>query len=406
MIQTSPAPDLPFSFAALDDRLEQAGVDILISSSRHNLAYLLGGHRHHFFEAAEAIGVSRYLPLLVYPKGRPDEAAYIAFRNEKDSLQNRALEGRALWPATVRPAASGVADAVALAIDHIRAIGGPGGRIGVETHFLPWLAGQALRDAFPAHGLVDANRPLERLRAVKSDAELDRLREASERVVAAMQAVMRSTRPGTSKRAIERALRREEEARGLLFDYALITLGTSLNRAPSDQVCRDGDIMSLDSGGNLDGYIGDLCRMAVFGEADAELEDLLGEVRTVQDAARKPLAPGVRGGDVFSFAQAALAALPSAASTTFVAHGMGLVSHEAPRLTAQGPISYPADDADLPLEAGMILSIETTLQHPRRGFIKIEDTVAITPDGHVGFGDEGRGWTRAGLEAPPRQAGP
>jgi Xaa-Pro aminopeptidase len=79
----------------------------------------------------------------------------------------------------------------------------------------------------------------------------------------------------------------------------------------------------------------------------------------------------------------------------FVAHGMGLVSHEAPRLTAQGPIPYPADDADSPLEPGMVLSIETTLLHPRRGFIKLEDTVAVTEAGHVGYGDAGRAWTRA-----------
>ena len=30
----------------------------------------------------------------------------------------------------------------------------------------------------------------------------------------------------------------------------------------------------------------------------------------------------------------------------------------------------------------MVLSVETTLQHPRRGFIKLEDTVAVTEIGH------------------------
>ena len=42
------------------------------------------------------------------------------------------------------------------------------------------------------------------------------------------------------------------------------------NRAPSDQVIAEGDIMSLDSGGNYRGYIGDLCRMGILGEPDAE----------------------------------------------------------------------------------------------------------------------------------------
>ena len=84
-------------------------------------------------------------------------------------------------------------------------------------------------------------------------------------------------------------------------------------------------------------------------------------------------------------------------SLEFVAHGMGLISHEAPRLTASGPIPYAAYDADLPLQEGMVLSIETTLCHPRRGFIKLEDTVAVTQAGWEGFGDRGRGWNRGGV---------
>jgi Xaa-Pro aminopeptidase len=42
----------------------------------------------------------------------------------------------------------------------------------------------------------------------------------------------------------------------------------------------------------------------------------------------------------------------------------------------------------------MVISIETTLLHPRRGFIKLEDTVAVTDDGWDAFGDYGRGWNR------------
>jgi Xaa-Pro aminopeptidase len=75
---------------------------------------------------------------------------------------------------------------------------------------------------------------------------------------------------------------------------------------------------------------------------------------------------------------------------------MGLISHEAPRLTSSGPVPYPADDAERPLEAGMVLSIETTLGHPRRGFIKLEDTVAVTDAGYEAYGDRGRGWNRGG----------
>jgi Xaa-Pro aminopeptidase len=43
----------------------------------------------------------------------------------------------------------------------------------------------------------------------------------------------------------------------------------------------------------------------------------------------------------------------------------------------------------------MVISIETTLSHPSRGFIKLEHTVAITAGGYEAFGDAGRSWNGA-----------
>jgi hypothetical protein len=43
----------------------------------------------------------------------------------------------------------------------------------------------------------------------------------------------------------------------------------------------------------------------------------------------------------------------------------------------------------------MVISIETAMAHPKRGFIKLEDTVAVAEAGCEGFGDKGRGWNRA-----------
>nr|MDQ2803173.1 M24 family metallopeptidase [Pseudomonadota bacterium] len=105
---------------------------------------------------------------------------------------------------------------------------------------------------------------------------------------------------------------------------------------------------------------------------------------------------GARGALVYERAEAALAGTPHRAHLQFLAHGMGLVSHEAPHLTGTGPVPYPATDAERPLDAGMVLSIETTLQHPRRGFIKLEDTIAVTEDGYEMLGTAGRGWNRGG----------
>jgi Xaa-Pro aminopeptidase len=290
----------------------------------------------------------------------------------------------------------GTLDAMQKAVDFIKSLKRAPRRIGVEAAFLPGDAYKKLESHQENVALIDALILLERLRARKSKVELDLLREASDLVVDSMLAVFGSHGPGTSKRELAEALRREEVTRGLTFEYCLVTTGTSFNRSPSDDVWRESEIASLDSGGNRNGYIGDLCRMGVLGEPDQELEDLLGEIEEIQQTARRPIRPGTIGKAIFAEAEKLLARSANREHLAFVAHGMGLVSHEAPRLTSTGPVPYPGDDAEKPLEEGMVLSIETTLHHPKRGFIKLEDTVAVTANGHEAFGDRGRGWNRAG----------
>ena len=391
---TAEATPLPFDSARLDGLLDEAGMDAVVISSKHNIQYLFGGYRFFFFDHFDAIGVSRYLPLLVYVKGRPEQSTYIG-----QGMESYEKELGKFWTPAFQTAGATSLDSAQLAADHLAKLAPKLKRIGIERAFLPADAAELMLHELPGVTFVEAHFPLERLRARKTREELEFLRIASDLVVDSMLAVIASHGPGATKTELVEALRREEVNRGLTFEYCLITAGTSLNRAPSNQVWGAGDILSLDSGGNYKGYIGDLCRMAIQGEPDSELEDLLGEVDAIQRAARKPIRSGAKGGDLYASAGEVLNKSSYANSFEFVAHGMGLISHEAPRLTSHGPIPYPAYDADRPLESGMVISIETTVAHPRRGFIKLEDTVAVTDHGWEAFGDCGRGWNRGGARA-------
>jgi Xaa-Pro aminopeptidase len=383
----------PFDSARFDDLLDEAGMDAVVVCSKHNIQYLLGGYRFFFFDHFDAIGISRYLPFFVYVKGRPDQSTYIGHGMES---YEKAL-GK-FWTPSFQTAGATL-DSTQRVVDHLRKLAPTLKRVGIERAFLPADAAELMARELSGVTLVEAHLPLERLRARKTPEELDLLRAASELVVDSMLAVIASHGPGATKTELVEALRREEVNRGLTFEYCLITAGTSLNRAPSDQVWAAGDILSLDSGGNYKGYIGDLCRMAIQGEPDGELDELLGEVDEIQMAARKPIRAGANGGEIYASAGEVLKRSSRTNSIEFVAHGMGLISHEAPRLTSHGPVPYPAYDVDRPLESGMVISIETTITHPRRGFIKLEDTVAVTDTGWEAFGDRGRGWNRAGARA-------
>ena len=386
-----PAIATPFDSARLDRLMDEAGIDVLLATSKHNVQYLLGGHRAFFFDYMDAMGLSRYLPIMVYPKGSPEKAAYFGHR-----LENFQQQVKPLWTPEVQASSSGALDTMQKATDYLRRSGVPARRIGIETTFMPMDAGAALKSALPDAEIKDALVVLERQRLRKSPQELTMLRTASEKVIDAMMSVIASHGPGSTKEEIAEALRRAEVNRGMTFEYCLIAAGTSHNRAPSPQRWEQGDVLSIDSGGNYHGYIGDLARMAILGEPDAELEDLLGEIETIQRAAFKPIRAGVMGGEIYAAGEALVAKSKQHNNMEFLAHGMGLVSHEAPHLTNDGPVPYTDEDARRPLEAGMVISVETTLKHPARGFIKLEDTIAVTETGFEIFGEGGRGWNRGG----------
>ena len=371
--------------------MEAASLDVLVATSKHNVQYLLGAERAIFFDYMDALGVSRYLPVVIYPKGAPDKAAYIGHR-----LETHQRTVAPLWVPQVRTEGNGSVDAISKAVGLIKDAGVPMKRVGVEMPFLPMDAGRALADALPDSEIKDALLVLERLRAVKSPAELAKLKTASELVIQSMIEVIENHGPGTTKQQLSDALKIAEVKRGLTFEYCLLACGSSHNRAPSAQRWENGDVLSLDSGGNYHGYIGDLARMAVLGEPDSELKDLLAEIEAIQRVAFAAVRPGAMGGEIYVAAERELARSSQRDCTDFLAHGMGLVSHEAPRLTAKGPIPYDDPDARRPLEPGMVVSIETTMKHPRRGFIKLEDTVAVTATGHEIFGEGGRGWNIGG----------
>src|SRR5579885_2257089 len=299
-ISTKPASGLaiPFDHQRLDRLMDKAGIDVVVATSKHNVQYLLGGHRANFFDYMDATGVTRYLPVLVYPKGQPEKAAYVGHRLEKFQR-----EVNPMWTPETQTSSSGSVDAIEKAIAHIKKAGIATKRIAAEFGFLPYDAAMVLRDAFPDADWVDALYVLERQRVTKSPEELKLLKYASEAVIDSMKAVIASSKPGTTKAEVVEALRREETNRGLTFEYCLITCGTSMNRAPSGQRWEQGDIMSIDSGGNYRGYIGDVCRMAIQGEPDAELVDLLGEIETMQRAAMKPIRAGALGKEIYAAAQ-------------------------------------------------------------------------------------------------------
>jgi Xaa-Pro aminopeptidase len=381
----------PFDAQKLDRLMDEAGIDLLLATSRHNVQYLLGGYRFFFFNNLDAIGLGRYLPTFVYARGRQDDAFYVG-----SAMEGWQEEVTPVWVRRHQSTSWSCADAARAAAGYIKQLGLERGAIAIEGSYMPDDAMRVLREELPGARFGEAFSVLEELRAVKSPRELALLRQVAVGIVDAMLTTMQGATPGVTEQELAEQVRREVTVRGLVFEHCLVNAGDKFGRAPSTRPWRAGEVLCLDSAGHIEGYLGDMARMAVLGEPTAEMQELLGEVTAVQAAAREPIVEGRPGQVIYDAALAVARGCPHWEQMDFLAHGMGMIPHEAPHLTATGPIPYPATHKDRPLEAGMVLSIETQIRQPRLGFIKLEDTVVVTETGWEALGDWGRGWNVVG----------
>ena len=134
--------------------------------------------------------------------------------------------------------------------------------------------------------------------------------------------------------------------------------------------------MVLDFGGRLDGYCGDLTRMAGIGQVGAEARALFDAVRDAQAAALAAVRAGVLSSGVDAAARQVLETRGlGEAFLHATGHGLGLEVHEAPRLAREDP------DRATRLEAGMVCTIEPGAYVDGLGGVRLEDDVLVTTEG-------------------------
>jgi Xaa-Pro aminopeptidase len=370
----------PFDAKKLEALMEEAKLDLLLASTRHNIRYLTGGRYHHFFLRSTRLGPSQYLAVAGLPRGRFQDAFYVGRRQEQ-----RELQAMPLWIGQQYFGIWETKSTAGQTVEAVKKLGLETGTIGVEMPFLPADAYVAIQQGLPHARLVDATALLGELRAIKRPEEIAILREAHEAVAEAIHATFRWGRDGVTTQALNEHIRPEIEQRGPDFIYCFTTAGPSVLRAPSQQRWTRGNVLELDCGGELRDYISDIARMGCMGKPSPLADDMLNEILAIQERARALVRPGIPCAEVYLEGERVFKASRFAAGGgAFEAHGLGIVSHEPPVIRPNNPRH---------LEAGMVLSIETDFEHPEVGRVKIEDTVVVTPNGPEGLGDLGRQWT-------------
>lgn len=283
------------------------------------------------------------------------------------------------------------------------------GRLALELDVLPVSFFQRLQKAFPTAEMVDLSMEIRILRTRKSAWEVEAIRAAaaiSERMVARLCVVAREGMTEVELAAeVEAEARRaghQGQVRFRRFNqesfYGHLLAGPhgavpafldsptggrgpypAVGHGASFRPIRRGEPILFDLVGACHGYYADMTRTFVLGEPGQEVAGAYAAVRTIWEAAREALRPGVPAGGVFAAAVAAADRLgygqafmrSGEGQLSYVGHGVGIEIDEIPFL---------ARGFEMPLEEGMVLAVEPKLVFPEIGVIGLEDTFLIGPD--------------------------
>ena len=148
---------------------------------------------------------------------------------------------------------------------------------------------------------------------------------------------------------------------------------------PGSYKVADGDVLSLDVGVTLEGYVADSALTVPVGTVPAESLRLLDATRESLEAGLAECHAGRRLGDVSHAVQEVVEAAGYSVVRSLVGHGVGRAMHEDPQIPNYGPAGRGPR-----LEEGMVLAIEPMVNAGSYDVVMGDDGWAIsTSDGSL-----------------------
>jgi Xaa-Pro aminopeptidase len=232
-----------------------------------------------------------------------------------------------------------------------------------------------LRHAAPRLQLVDGGDLLWRLRAVKSPAELTRLRRAATMTARAYKRAFAKIRPGMTEREAGAQLAQALAAEGAHAGWHDVLTGDygRPNGFARNRRLQEGEMVWADMGANYAGYWADFSRAGVLGGPTPEQEKLQNKVVQATEAG----VAAIRAGQTVRQVAEALDAACSRFGVTMnrrpgrYGHGLGLTVAEPPH------IAYFDETV---IEPGMVLTVEPGMW-TEDGMYHCEETVVVKPNG-------------------------
>ena len=250
---------------------------------------------------------------------------------------------------------------------------------GAGTHLrMPLADFERVAAALPGCRWHDATRTVDALRAIKSDAEIRKIRHVCRAASRAFAAVPELVAPGMTDADAFRAFKIRCLEEGVDdVDYLVGAAGPGgygdIISPPSGRALRRGDVLILDTGCTFDGHFCDFDRNWAIGEADAAARAAYRVAWEATEAGLAAARPGARCHELFAAMDRVMA--PHAVG----AGGVGRSGHGLGTELTEPPSLMPGDDTEL--LPGMVITLEPGFAFAPGKMMVHEENVVITGNG-------------------------
>jgi len=216
----------------------------------------------------------------------------------------------------------------------------------------------------------------------KTPEEVDKIAAAGAILVRTLKLVESKVRPGATTSELDEAAERFIRSQGAVpafkgyrgFPGSICASPNSMvvHGIPGPYKLRRGDILSVDIGVVLDGWVADAARTFAVGPISPVARKLLSSTEEALFAAVEQCRPGNRLGDVSHAVQAHVEARGLSVVRSLVGHGIGRDMHEEPQIPNFGP-----SGSGVALEEGMVFAVEPMVTAGRQAVRMGDDHWAI-----------------------------
>jgi len=250
--------------------------------------------------------------------------------------------------------------------------------VGFESAHLTVDQHQKWQKVAEGFELVPTKGLVERIRAVKDEGELGKIKKAIALSDEALAHIADFIEPGMTEKEVAWELEvfmRTRGAEKLVFDTIVGSgpNGAMPHATVSERVIQAGEPIVIDMGAMVDGYNSDMTRTICAGRPDDKFKEIYAIVLEAQLTAEQNIRPGMQGKQADGIARQVIEQAGYGENYGHgLGHGVGLAVHEKPGV---GRLSEDV------LEPGMVFTVEPGIYLPGWGGVRIEDIVIMRDDG-------------------------